>query len=163
MSAVPNHPVTTRPSEWVHTAPLVIQATWVLPASAADVFRHVAAHEDWPRWFTDVVSVEVTGERSGVGGKRRVALRGLVVDEIFTAWEDDRLFAFTVESATRPVLRSLNEQLALEPIDERSCRAVYTQGWDLPPWLAPVFRLLSRPIAGRITKALDNLGALAAG
>lgn len=98
-----------RSLDWIATAPVVISGSRDMGVSAAAAFAVVADHERWPQWFSTLKRVEVTGEPTGVGGRRRVHLRGVTVDEEFIGWETDRLFAFTVTHSSRPLVRSMVE------------------------------------------------------
>ena len=86
-----------RPREWNDTAPLRIESTRDIDASAADVFAVLADHERWPEWFEALSEVEVTGAASGVGAQRRVKLKPSgVFDEEFYAWDEGREFGFSI-------------------------------------------------------------------
>ena len=109
-----------RPFDWLATAPVRIEATREMAVSASVAFAVVADHERWPEWFAQLKRVEVTGAPTGVGGQRRVALAGVVVDEVFIAWEPDRLFAFTVTHASRPMAKALQVAARYQLFDEKS-------------------------------------------
>lgn len=155
------HDIVARPAEWLDTAPLVITATRFLDCSASAAFAIVADHAGWPRWMKGVKSIDVIGAATGVGGRRRVHLPGVVVEERFTEWVDDEVFAFTVERASRKVLRSLNERVVLTATGPESCTVTYSQGWDAPPVVAPALRLAKSVIAKQLGDGLERLGVMA--
>lgn len=126
----PLKPLVARPAEWIDRAPVRIQVTRELGAPPTQVFAVLADHEHWPRWFRAVKQVEVIGAAEGVGAERRVSIPGVVVEEEFVEWEPPRRFAFTLTRASRAVIRSMNERVVLEPIDDDRTRLTYTQGID---------------------------------
>ena len=135
-----------RTIDWMPTAPVVVEASREMPVSAAAAFAVVADHERWPEWFTSLKRVEVTGAPTGVGGRRRVHLRGVQVDEVFIGWETDRLFAFTLTQTSRPMARSLVEAVRVEPLG----------------WMKPLFAVARRPVRRMLTRALEGLERAAA-
>lgn len=134
-----------------------------MAVSAAAAFAVVADHERWPDWFTSLRRVEVTGEPTGVGGRRRVHLRGVVVDEEFIGWEHDRLFAFTLTRTSRPMVRSMVEVVRVEPRGDDGCRVIYTQAIEPIRWMAPLFAVVRRPARSMLATALERLERTAAG
>jgi len=150
-----------RSFDWLSTAPVSIEATRDIAASAVATFAVIAAHERWPEWFKQVKRVEVTGAPTGVGGQRRVTLSGVVVDEVFIAWETDRLFAFTVTNTSRPMAKSMVEAVRVEPLGDERCRVTYTQGIEPLGWMKPAMPLLKKTMQSTLAKALTNLEARA--
>ena len=146
-----------RTLDWIATAPVVISESREMPVSAAAAFAVVADHERWPQWFTSLKRVEVTGEPTGVGGRRRVHLRGASVDEEFIGWEPDRLFAFTLTHASRPIARSMAESVRVEPLGDDRCRVTYTQAIEPHGWMKPMLAVARRPVAKMLRGALEGL------
>jgi uncharacterized protein YndB with AHSA1/START domain len=146
-----------RPFDWLTTAPVRIEATREMAVSAAAAFAVVADHERWPEWFTQLKRVEVTGAPTGVGGQRRVALAGVVVDEVFIAWEPDRLFAFTLTHASRPMAKAMVEAVQVEPLGDDRCRVTYTQALEPHGWMKPMLPLMRRTMRSMLAKALSGL------
>ncbi|MEZ5321224.1 MAG: SRPBCC family protein [Microthrixaceae bacterium] len=153
--------VTRRPADWIDHAPLQIVAARLLAVPADAVWDRIVDHATWPEWFTGVRRITPGSPAEGVGGTRRVELTGVTIDEEFTEWEPRRRFAFTVVATSRPFVRSLNERVDIEEIDESSSRVTYTQGWDPLPAVGVGLRLLRRPVTRRVGRALERLGALA--
>ncbi len=147
---------------WMPTAPVVISESRDMAVSAAAAFAVVADHERWPEWFTNLKHVEVTGTPTGVGGGRRVHLRGVVIDEEFIGWETDRLFAFTLTHTTRPMARSMAESVRVEPLGDDRCRVTYTQAIEPHGWMKPLFAVARRPVATMLRGALEGLERAAA-
>lgn len=146
-----------RSLDWIPTAPVLISESRDMPVSAAAAFAVVADHERWPEWFTTLKRVEVTGAPTGVGGGRRVHLRGVVIDEEFIGWETDRLFAFTLTHTTRPMARSMAESVRVEPLGDDRCRGTYTQAIEPHGWMKPLFAVARRPVAKMLRRALEGL------
>ena len=146
-----------RSLDWIPTAPVVITESREMPVSAATAFAVVADHQRWPEWFTSLKRVEVTGEPTGVGGRRRVHVRGVVIDEEFIGWEADRLFAFTLTRTSRPMARSMAESVRVEPLGDDRCRVTYTQAIEPHGWMKPLFAVARRPIGKMVRGALEGL------
>jgi uncharacterized protein YndB with AHSA1/START domain len=125
MPSLPEHP-----PEWIAGAPTVVERTVEIGAPPESVWQHIADHERWPEWFAALAKVEVTGEGAGVGGRRRVTLKGAPgVDEVITAWDENEHFAFAVVATKIPVLAGMAESVRLEPTDD-GCRVIYRQGLE---------------------------------
>jgi hypothetical protein len=148
-----------RPPHWIATAPVVNRRRREMAAPTAEVWDVVADHEAWPRWFTTLKRVEITGEPSGVGGARRVSIPGIAVDEVFTAWEPGRCFAFSVVSAPR-ALAAMAESVELEPIGDDRCVVTYTQGIDPAPRWGVFWRRMLPLLERDLGRALDRLAAI---
>lgn len=152
--------ITRRPMEWMDEAPLRVVESRRIAASADEVFAVLADHEAWPEWFAGLTRVEVTGAAEGVGAERRVHVRGLgAFDEEFLVWEPGRAFGFSVLAMARPVFRTLNELITIEP-DGGEVRVTYTQAFDPKPWISPIMRLSARTTLPRaLRRGLDGLAA----
>jgi len=146
-----------RPFEWLHAAPVRIEASREMTVSASAAFAIVADHERWPEWFSQLKRVEVTGEPTGVGGQRRVTLAGVVVDEVFIAWETDRVFAFTVTRTSRPMARAMVEAVQVEPLDTDRCRVTYIQAIEPLGWMKPMVPVMRRFMGSMLADALSGL------
>jgi hypothetical protein len=146
-----------RSLDWIVTAPVVISESREMPVSAAAAFAVVADHERWPEWFTSLKRVELTGAPTGVGGQRRVHVRGASIDEEFIGWETDRLFAFTITHASRPIARSMAESVRVEPLGDSRCRVTYTQAIEPHRWMTPMFAVARRPVGKMLRGALEGL------
>jgi len=144
---MPSHPV--EPPEWIDSAPVLVEQAVDIAASPDDVWVHIADHQRWPEWFEALKSVEVIGAGVGVGGMRRVTLKGPPADEEFTAWKPGEHFAFAVTSTKIPILHTMAEEVRLEPI-ETGCRVCYRQGIELRKG----FGWLGKPLAGQMSKQL---------
>lgn len=119
-----------RQPEWIVEAPIRTEARRTIAASPDAVWEVIADHERWPQWFPALRSVTVTGEAAGVGGRRRVTIPGIRFDEVFTAWEPGRLFAFTVVATRPPLLAAMAESLTLSEAADGSTTVVYRQGFE---------------------------------
>lgn len=151
-----------RSLDWIATAPVVFSGSRDMDVSAAAAFAVLADHERWPEWFTSLRRVEVTGEPTGVGGRRRVHLRGVTADEEFIGWETDRLFAFTITHTSRRLARSVVEAVRVEPLGDARCRVTYTQAIDPTRWSAPLLAVADRPVRRVLATALERLERAAA-
>ena len=147
-----------RSPEWIGTAPVVVQNSRRIAASADAVWARIADHETWPEWFTDLSKVRVTTAASGVGGGREVSMPGITVREVFTAWEPPNHFAFTVVEGPR-VLAAMAESITIEP-DGDGCTITYAQGIEPATGFGRVLKVMARRMNGQQRKALDRLAAL---
>lgn len=146
---------------WVATAPVRVREQRVIEALPSDVFRFIADHEGWTRWFRAVDEIRVTGEPTGVGGQRQVRVRSIVVDEVFIGWEDDRLFAFTVTAMTRKLVESLAESVELEPLGDDRTLLTYTMAMEPRRGFGWLTRPAAHSIRTNLRAALAALAELA--
>jgi uncharacterized protein YndB with AHSA1/START domain len=151
--------LTHRPPEWIPTAPLVVRRRRDVASPTSAVWSIIADHEQWVEWFRSVSIVRVTGAAAGVGGERSVKIPGMWVDEVFTAWEPERRFAFTAVRAPR-TLQSLAESVELQPT-ATGCTVTYTQGVEPTPGFGWMWKLVSKRMGSELAKALDALAAMA--
>lgn len=158
-------PLTRKPLEWMDTAPVRVVVHRGIAADPEAVFAILADHERWPEWFEGLRSVLVTGDPEGVGGTRRVDVKRLgLFDEEFLAWEPGARFGFAVTAMARPVFRTLNELITIDPIPAGGVRVTYTQALDPKPWIAPVLKVAARTsIPSALRAGLDGLAARAEG
>lgn len=157
---MPSHPV--QPPEWIDSAPIRVERSVDIDAAPAAVWAIIADHEDWPRWFTSLGSVEVTGAAAGVGGTRRVSINRITIDEEFTAWDENEHFAFAVVGTKVPFLDTMAESVRIEPTDT-GCRVIYRQGLQAKRGMGFLLDLAWKPAAKQLTAALASLKALAEG
>lgn len=151
-------PLTRQTLDWIDRAPVRVTRTRRIAVTADRVWDALADHERWPEWFTTITSVEVLGSGEGIGGRRRVRIRSLAVEEEFLAWEPGRRFAFTVTHASVGGIRSMVEDLQLTPAGDTATTVSYTQAVE--PVAARIIAPLLRRSLGR---ALDGgLASLAA-
>ena len=149
------HPV--HPPEWIDTAPIIIERSVEIAASPAEVWGHIADHERWPEWFGAVSKVEVTGDPTGVGGKRRVTVKGgATLDEVFTAWDENERFAFAVVGSKVPILAALAETVDIEPAGD-GCRVTYRQGIEVKRGFGWAVGQMAKVIGTRLAAALEQL------
>ena len=152
--------LTPRPADWIHPAPVRVQATRDLAAHPDEVFAALADHESWPDWFEALSRVERFGDlHEGVGSNRRVFIGSRVtVDEEFVVWEPGARWGFTILEASVPGLRSMNELVTIEPLDGDRSRVTYTMGIE-PAWfLAPLLRVAEGRLRKNLGSALEELG-----
>lgn len=102
-----------------------------IPAPPKDVFQVLEDQESWPLWFKDIQRVEWTSAPPfKKGSSRQVALKGLVLDETFIAWEPGRRFSFSVTAASRPLFRAFMEDYLLEPSGVSGTKLTWTVAYD---------------------------------
>ncbi len=148
------HPV--QPPDWITGAPILVERSIDIAAAPAAVWAVIADHERWPEWFTALDSVEVTAGASGVGGGRRVTIKRLALDEVFTTWDEDEHFAFAVVGSKIPVLHTMAESVRLTAHDGGT-QVVYRQGLEARRGFGKVLEVMWKPAAAGLDEALDNL------
>jgi hypothetical protein len=153
-------PVVPRAIEWTDRSPVRISAHLTAAADPEEVFAVLADHVKWPEWFGSVRKVEVMGTGDGVGARRRVHAAGMVIDEVFIAWDAGHRWAFTATGLRPAFTRSLLEdcQLAATP---GGTDITYTMHLDPSPAMRPVLAAAAPMIRRQLTKALNNLAARA--
>ena len=155
--------MTVHRREWNDRAPVRLQVSRPVEASAAAVFAVLADHERWPEWFDVLSKVEVTGASTGVGARRRVHLKGLgAFDEEFYAWEEGREFGFSVVSASVPALKAANELVTIsDRPDGNGVTVTYLQALELTWWSSPLIGLVRRRLLSGLRAGLDSLSVIA--
>ena len=146
--------LTPRSLEWIDHAPVRITRARRIPEPPQRVWEAIADHERWPEWFPSVTRVEALDPAEGVGGRRRVHIGSVTVEEEFLVWEPGARFAFVVTHSSKPGIRSMVEDVRLVPDGPSATTVTYTQA--IEPVGARLVAPVVRKLAGR---ALD--GALA--
>lgn len=152
-------PMTPRPLEWIDIAPVRASRSRRIAAPPDAVWAAIADHAGWASWFPNITRVEPGERAEGVGGTRVVHIgTALEAHEEFVAWDPGSRFAFTLVGASRPGLRSMNEDVRVTPDGPAACTVTYTMGLDLPGarFLRPVLAPVMRKVIG------DGLAGLAA-
>lgn len=124
----------------------------VLAAPPERVFELLADPEEWPRWFTDILHIEwLTSAPHGVGSRRRVALKTLLVEESFLAWEPGKRFAFRFDVIDRPLVRAAIEDYVLAPSGDGATRLTWTLAFE-PSLPARLLLPIVRFVFGRMLR-----------
>ncbi len=147
--------MTHRDPDWIAVAPVRVEVSRTIVAPPSAVWAHIADHEGWTEWFTELRRVRVTGEPTGVGGRRDVTLGPITIKEVFTAWEPDAQFAFTVVEGP-PTLASIAESVTLAPTDT-GCTVTYRQGFEARRFAGWTLAPLRWQMERAVRKALDRL------
>lgn len=146
-------PVTER---FFDDAPMRFRSEAELPVSADVAFASLEDAHAWPRWFTDIRSVEWTTPRPfGVGTTRTVALATMTVYEYFFRWEQGKRFSFYFTDASVPLFRALAEDYLLEPLPNGRSRFVYTVAID-PSRMLALSGFLGRSMLEKTFKAAPD-------
>ncbi|MFN8017425.1 MAG: SRPBCC family protein [Acidimicrobiales bacterium] len=142
------------------TAPVIAETIGVIDGSAAEVWAVIVDHGSWPRWFTDVKACEATSDPpAGVGSTRRVTLaRGAAVDELFIAWDEPELWAFTAVEAP-PAFSALVERVTLRQLGPQLTEVTYRMAIRPSKGLGLLVKAAKGTIQKRLKVALRNLNA----
>ncbi|MEL6892282.1 MAG: SRPBCC family protein [Actinomycetota bacterium] len=151
---MPRHPVVG--PEWITEAPIRVEQSIDIAAAPAAVWPHIADHERWPEWFTELDRIERIGSGEGVRSGRRVTARRLTIDEEFTAWDENERFAFAVVKSPIPVLARLAEEVVLEQVDHGT-RVTYRQGVEGKRFVGGVMALIWKRAPAQVAAALAAL------
>lgn len=149
-----------REPEWIPSAPVHVDESRRIQASASDVWAIIADHERWPDWFTSIDVVKVTGASDAVGGRREVTISRSTVGEVFTAWTPERQFAFCVVRGPR-LLAAMAESVTIDDADDTGCTVRYQQGVELARGFGWLSKPLAKKLRSELGKALDALAARA--
>lgn len=151
--------LTKQPPEWIHAAPFIASETRVIEASPEEVFAALADHVNWPKWFTNIESIEPGETAAGVGATRRVNINKRVsVDEEFIVWEPNERWGFTIESATIGGLNSMNELVTIDDRGDGRVAVTYTMGIDAKFPVSVVLKVARKAVHKNLANALGNLG-----
>jgi hypothetical protein len=145
-----------QPPEWIDAAPITVTESVDISAPPAQVWAQIADHTAWPEWFAPIERIEPLGSPTGVGGGRRVFVRRRPIDEVFTAWDEDRHFAFAVTESRIPILASLAESVRLDP-NGAGTRVTYRQGLQGRVGCGWLMRLIWKQPARQLADALEQL------
>jgi uncharacterized protein YndB with AHSA1/START domain len=148
--------IATKPLDWISRAPVSVTSSRRISASPERVWDAIADHERWPEWFSPVTKVEVLGRGEGIGGRRRVHIGRVSVEEEFLAWEPGRRFAFTVTHARWPGLKAMVEDVRLEPDGTDATTVTYTQALE-PAGAAVLGPVLRRALPRALGRGLAGL------
>ncbi|GAC1602616.1 MAG: hypothetical protein NVS3B21_30870 [Acidimicrobiales bacterium] len=151
-----------RSIDWIEIAPIRVVANAESSAPPAAVFAVLADHERWPEWFPGLRKVTVLGAATGVGARRRVALRGATVDEEFIVWEPGNRWSFTGVAASPRFTKSLVEDCQLVAREAGGTTITYTMYLDPPAALRPVITAFTGRIAANTNRAMRHLAQRAA-
>lgn len=152
---MPTHPV--KQPAWIDGAPIIVEESIEIDATPAAVWTHIADHASWPEWFEALDAVQPGSTSTGVGGTRRVMVKPLSIDEVFTAWDEGEHFAFAIVGSKLPMLSAAAESVRLEPIAEGRCRVTYRQGVEGRRGLGWLMKLAWTPAAKGLPPALASL------
>ena len=96
--------------DYFASSPVRIVSEVTVKASAAQAFAALEAAAAWPKWAPAITNVEWTSPRPfGLGTTRTVSMvGGMVAEESFIGWEQDRLMAFYFTRANMPGRASLS-------------------------------------------------------
>lgn len=142
------HAVRRVDEQFLTSAPVIVRATVDLDAPPAAVFEALGSDRMWS-WMPVLDRLRwLTPRPLGVGAVRVLRIGKFVeVEEEFFRWEDDRRATFCVTSSSRPALKALAEDFALEPTS-RGTRLTWTMALD--PGL-PGARVLGRVLGPMLT------------
>jgi carbon monoxide dehydrogenase subunit G len=138
---------------------LVFSNTIEIAATPGDVWQRLADHVTWSEWFPSLDKVEVTGAPAGIGGKRRVTVSRLPLDEEFTAWTEEEQFAFAIVKSPLLFVAALAEDIRLEATDS-GCRITYRQGIEAKKGCSWLAKAAFRSLDASTAEALNNLKSL---
>lgn len=145
--------------DWIASAPMQNVQERRIAASCDAVWARIADHETWPEWYTVLSRVRVTGEPTGVGGRREVTSTGLTFGEVFTVWQPNEQFAFAVVRFN-PSLAGMAESVELRA-DDDGCVVTYRQGIEPARGFGWLWKLFLPRLRRELTRALDRLAVLA--
>lgn len=148
--------------DWTTRAPVRANGASTSTASPEAVFAVLADHERWVEWFPNVKRVDVLGQATGVGARRRVKIPLSSVEEEFIAWEPGVRWAFTATSASPRWTRSLVEDCRLTARPDGGTDIDYTMYLDPVGPMGWVMRRSVGRISATIRQAMANLAARAA-
>ena len=86
-------------------------ASWVfineveIEATCKQAFFYLCDAASWPKFFPNMSELKWTSDDpKRVGTTRTVVVSGIVIDEQFLVWEDDKRYAFRFVKMSNPLL-----------------------------------------------------------
>lgn len=149
--------------DYFASSPVRIVSEVTVKASAAQAFAALEAAAAWPKWAPAITNVEWTSPRPfGLGTTRTVSMvGGMVAEESFIGWEQDRLMAFYFTRANMPAA-AFAEQYELTPVDGGRTRVRWTMGMTpsgsskyTMPLFTPVLKLSCKWMLGRFGRLVE--------
>lgn len=119
-------------SEFFQTAPCRFTTEREIPATPTVLFQIFEDENSWPIWASGIEKVVWTTPRPfGVGTKRTVMLQGgLVVDELFIAWEPSQRMTFCFVSANQKVWWAFAEDYVVTDLGAGRCKLRWTVAFE---------------------------------
>lgn len=142
--------------DFLEVAPVKGSLTKRMPASASTVFRVLEDDAAWPQWLDALQSVTWTSPL-GPGATREIRMGGMVIDEYYFEWEQDRLMGFRFVSGPLPVIDAFAERWQIEPISETECDVTWTYGLQARGPLKAVHPVIAKGLPLASGKWLDQL------
>lgn len=132
------------------TAPWKFDFEAIISAAPAKVWSAWTDNPGWAKWFKNCKSCVTTSPSSeGVGATRTITVNGLTVDEVFIAWEAERLWAFTVASMKPSIAKSMVERVTFTDLGNGRTRINYRIAIEPRGWAKPLRAI----VAGQGAKA----------
>lgn len=149
----------TRDIDFADTAPRRAERTVEIDATPAEVWAVIIDNERWPEWFPNVTACTSTSDpATGIGSTREVRLPGrVVIAERFIAWEDEALWAFTVETMAPSLFRSLVERVTLNELTPGRTSVTYRMAFEPTTAVRLAAPLVRAGLERNLAKALANL------
>ena len=120
------------------TAPWKFDFEAVISAPPTKVWMAWTDNPGWAVWFKNCKScVTTSATAEGVGATRTIKVNGLTAEEVFIAWEPERLWAFTVTAIKPSFAKSMVERVTFTDLGNSRTRinyriAVEPRGWAKP-------------------------------
>ena len=155
--------------DFIDNAPFRFRNSVELAITPEQVFEVLADAESWPQWAKVITKVTWTSpEPRGVGTTRVVEmLGGMVGDEEFIAWEQNRRMAFRFNACSTRSVTAFAEDYQVEPTAD-GCRLTWTMSqkpagigkWAMP-LAGPVMNLTFRRFLANLRRYTDERYAAA--
>lgn len=146
-------------TDFVTPAPRTIVVEQEIAADPAAVWAVLTDNDSWTTWYPNMNSCITTSDPGhGVGATRSVAVGSLKADERFVAWDEPKLWAFTIVKTNLPMAKRFLEQVELVG-GESTTTARYTGAYEPTAFTRPIASLIDRQIRTAWTNGLAGLAA----
>lgn len=115
---------------FVATARQTVTVDQIVRAPIQKVWDTIANNDLWPQWFPIMTECQTTSDpATGIGATRSVVVGLLEADEVFVAWDEPHLWAFSIVKTNLPMATKFVGQLELSTHDQGT-KVVYTGAFD---------------------------------
>lgn len=150
--------------EFFQTAPCIFVSECEVPATPDALFKIFEDENSWPVWAAGIEKVEWTTPRPfGVGTKRTVTLGGgLVVNELFVAWDPGKRMTFCFTSANQKIWSAFGEDYVVTDLGNGRSKLRWTVAFEpcgVYRWIMKIAGPGMRLWTGKIAKGLVRYAA----
>lgn len=151
------HAYTQVGMDYFDNAPIKTVSEVIINVSPQTLFKVFEDADSWPLWVDAIENVEWTSPKPfGLGTTRTVSMSGGIVgDEVFTAWTQDKEMAFCFTHCTSKMMATFAERYEVEDLGNNQCHLRWTVG-QTPAGFGKLMLPLSKPLLRKMFQKIMN-------